>query len=209
MNTNLYRLIVATCAVIFTVESCQAAPPPSKPSPSQTPPIVRPVYVVAANGFVLVDPSESTATVLIKESDGGYSLVENLPVYKVYAPSPGPSPPGPQPPGPTPLNARGAKYRDLALVAADATRAATAQKLAAGYLAVANGSYPDNTAMATATAAAAANAIPSNAVSGWQSFRGTLTEDWKDLLRLPSTNADFASLLRDAAAGLTASTLTP
>ncbi len=211
--TRLYQFIVAGSLLALAANSCHAAPPyVPKLSPVQVPPNTTPVILQFEGDRVIAfaDVANPAKNLAFVKSGGTWLLIEGESVQLFITNGPSPTPgPGPQPPGPTPLNPRGAKYRDLAAVAADATRAATAQKLAAGYLAVANGSYADSAAMAAATSAAAIAAIPSNAVAGWQSFRSTLSEDWNGLLRLPSTNADFASLLRDAAAGLTASSLTP
>ncbi len=95
-------------------------------------------------------------------------------------------------------------FRDAANQATvDPMRVANARTLAQGYLVAAQSDTSDK--MVKAAKDMADSVIQPGYTKAWEPFRNALTDEWVKLVQLPSTTADYAGLLRDAAAGLSAS----
>lgn len=190
-------------AVLGVALSCGHAAPP--PVVNLTPVQVPSGPAVKADGQNYVLVIYGTNYAVLSVVGGTFSVVPIAQVVNLNGPGPTP-PPGPGP-GPTPLNTRAAKYRDLALVATDPDRAATARKLAAAYAAVASGTYDNLDRMADAAIAARSGIInDTNWATLWQSFRLELTNEWTAVRQNGTTLPAAAELFKDLSAGLNAST---
>ncbi len=198
--TKLFQVVVAACAIAIAASCGQTAgPSPAKLTPVQVPPAIQ------ADGTAYLLINVGTTPILLAVNGAS---VTQLPVTVVNVNGPGPTPqPNPTPtptPQPTPLTPRQALFRDAANQATvDPMRASNARVLAQGYLVASQSDSQEK--MAKAAKDMADSVIPQGYAEAWKPFRDALSNEWNALVRLPSTTGDYASLLRDAAAGLNAS----
>jgi len=196
--TKLWQMSSLVLLAVIAA-SCGEAAAPTKPTPVQVPS----VQTIQADGTGYLIINVGSNSILLSVSSAGVTQLPATVVNVGPTPTPGPNPP----PQPSPLSARGILFRDAALKAtADQSRAATAQKLAFGYLNTVTRPYADADAMKADVGKVGDDSIPIAAAPAWVPFRIELAAQWDRLRQVPSsTVADYQALLRDASAGLTAS----